>query len=629
MARSSHDKALGMQAAITRRDLFHGVGALALSAAMPSRLWADGAATAYPPGLTGMRGNHDGSFEVAHSLAFTGLPSREAAQDAGDVDLVVVGGGISGLSAAYFYREQHPDARILILDNHDDFGGHAKRNEFVVDGKTLIGYGGGQTVQEPGKYPRVAKRLLRKLGFKPKRFYSAYDREFHKRHGLGAGLHFSKSQWGESRMIRSDLGAFNNYLFLADNQEKPADAVAKMPIAPEAREQILRLLTLDDQYPEVAEAQKLEWLDSVSYRHFLADVIGFDHPDAFRVMDDLSGDAGPGIEASEAGTAMMYFGLPGAGAMGLKYVPDEEPYIHHFPDGNASIARLLVRAMIPGILGGDDMEDILTQTLDYSQLDDPAQPVRIRLNSTVIDARNIAGDRVAVSYVTGGDAFTVQAKHCVLACNNRMIPSLCPEIGDEQKDALRQQVKRPILYTNVALRNWRAWAELGIGVFASPAEYHWNAKLDFPVSLGDYSFSESPDEPVLVHMEKFPGKANAGLSVKDQYRAGRAELLNTPFETIERNVREQLADALSGGGFDPARDIAGITVNRWSHGYSWSYDFLGGDPWYADWDDPRYPHVKGRQPVGNISIANADAGAVALMHVSIVQAHRAVKELLS
>ena len=367
----------------------------------------------------------------------------------------------------------------------------------------------------------------------------------------------------------------------------------------------------------------------MSYGHYLADVVGFDHPDAFRVMDGVSYEAGPGIAASVAGTAMMYFGLPGANAFGLEFEPDEEPYIHHFPDGNASIARLLVRAMIPGIMGGDDMEDILTQQLDYSLLDDARQQVRIRLNSTVVNARNTGKDRVSVSYVSGDKAFEIRAKHCVMACNNRMIPSLCPEIGDEQKDALRQQVKRPILYTNVALRNWRAWAELGVGAFASPQEYHWNAKLDFPVSLGDYTFSASPDEPVLVHMERFPGKPNAGLSKQDQFRAGRAELLNTSFETIERNVREQLADALGGGGFDPARDIAGITVNRWSHGYSWSYDFLGGDPWYDDWDDPRYPHVKGRQQVGNISIANADAGALALMHVSIVQAHRAVKELVS
>ena len=346
-------------------------------------------------------------------------------------------------------------------------------------------------------------------------------------------------------------------------------------------------------------------------------------------MDDTSVEAGPGIAASVAETALIYYGLPGASALGLEYVPDEEPYIHHFPDGNASIARLMVREMIPGIAEGNDMEDIVTARFDYSKLDLAAHQVRIRLNSTVVNARNLGKDRVSVSYVNDEQLYEVQARHCVMACNNRIIPALCPEIGEEQQAALRTQVKRPLIYTNVALRNWRAWAELGVGVFASPGEYHWNTKLDFPVSLGDYNFSASPDQPVVVHMERFLGKPNAGLSRQDQYKAGRAELLGTSFETIERNIRSQLADALGPGGFDPARDIAGITVNRWSHGYSWSYDFLGGDPSYDDWNDPRYPHVKGRQPFGNISIANADAGAVAWLHTAVEQAHRAVSELTS
>ncbi|MEM9402341.1 MAG: FAD/NAD(P)-binding protein [Pseudomonadota bacterium] len=630
MARSSHDKSLGMHASISRRDLFHGVGALALASAVPGRLFAaDGDSGVYPPALMGMRGNHDGSFEVAHALAMGGNRDFGPAKDGGDVDLAIVGAGISGLAAAWFYRQQHPEARILVLDNHDDFGGHSKRNEFNVDGQTLIGYGGGQTLVEPSEFPPAAARLLDELGVRIDRFNTAYDHEFYRRHGLGPALHFSEAAWGKSKLVRTDPAGFRSYLFLADNSLSPEEAVLQMPIAAEARKQMLRLLTLEDQYPDLSDDEKIEWLFSLSYKDYLADVVGVDHPDVLRILDDCSVEAGPGIAASIAETAVMYYGLPGGNALGLEFVPDEEPYIHHFPDGNASIARLMVREMIPGIADGSDMEDVVTTNFDYSRLDAAGQAVRIRLNSTVVQAANTGRDRVSVSYINDGQLHELSAKHCVMACNNRIIPSLCPELGDAQADALRTQVKRPLIYTNVALRNWRAWAELGVGVFASPGEYHWNAKIDFPVSLGDYAFSATPDEPVIVHMERFLGMPNKGLSKKQQFQAGRAELLNTSFDSIERNVRSQLADALGPGGFDPARDIAGITVNRWSHGYSWSYDFLGGDPWYDDWNDPRYPHVKGRQPFGNIAIANADAGAVAWLHVAVEQAHRAVSELES
>ena len=216
------DDYLGMDRPITRRDILNGLAGLAVTSLMPQLSWAEQArgtkpedlidATYYPPQLRGLRGNHEGSFEVSHQLA------RKCQTDWGPVhlganfiyDLVVVGGGISGLSAAYFYRKKHPNARILILENHDDFGGHAKRNEFEVNGRTLIGYGGAQTMQEPSSYSRIVKDLLGDLGVEPKVFNTAYDQEFFKRHKLGAGIHFDREVWGDKRMVPYDLGPFND-----------------------------------------------------------------------------------------------------------------------------------------------------------------------------------------------------------------------------------------------------------------------------------------------------------------------------------------------------------------------------------------------------------------------------------
>jgi spermidine dehydrogenase len=235
--------------------------------------------------------------------------------------------------------------------------------------------------------------------------------------------------------------------------------------------------------------------------------------------------------------------------------------------------------------------------------------------------------RVRISYVRGGHAYRVQARSCVLACYNMMIPHLCPELPAPQREALALQVKSPILYTSVALRNWQAWKKLGIGAAVAPTGYHINAMLDFPVSLGGYRFSNGPDAPIVVHMERFPHRSNMGLTPRDQHRLGRYELLSTPFETLERNVRGQLASMLSAGGFDPARDIEGITVNRWAHGYARWYNPLFDPYYYEDRDDERYPHVQARKRFGRIAIANSDAGASAMLESAVVQGHRAVAEL--
>jgi spermidine dehydrogenase len=276
------------------------------------------------------------------------------------------------------------------------------------------------------------------------------------------------------------------------------------------------------------------------------------------------------------------------------------------------------------------MEDIVTARFDYGNLDTDKTAVRPRLNSTVVHVENDGpvdnAKFVRVSYVHNGKSYRVAGKHCVLACYNAMIPSICPQMPAGQRDALAWQVKTPILYTSVALRNWHAWKNLGVGGIVSPSGYHTNAILDFPVSLGDYKFSENPDDAIVVHMERFFYLAGQGLTQKEQHRAGRLELYATTFETIERNVRQQLADMLGSGGFDPGDDIAAITVNRWAHGYSYGYNALD-DNTYSDRDDPRYPHVQARQPFGRIAIANSDAGAGAIIHQAIGQAYRAVQEI--
>jgi len=636
---ASRDRKLGMDRSITRRDLLQGVGALGAASFIPGHAFAEAMLAAedsgnYPPALTGMRGNQPGSFDVAHKLAREGKTDWGpfAESDSGEYDLVVVGAGISGLSAAHFYRKSHPDARILILDNHDDFGGHARRNEFEIDGRKLIGYGGSQTLEEPYDYNAPSKQLLRDLGVDLSRFETAYDHEFYKRHKLRALVHFDEANWGVNRLVDCDLGSLKKYVPLAPATTPIEDAVGQMPMSEGAREQMLHLLTFtENQLADMTLQERLEYVYSTSYKQFLERHMGITEPEVFAALQRLATDTSLGIDHATAAGSLLYVVLPGVDAAGLRGEEGGEPYIHHFPDGNASIARLLVRSMIPGVAPGTTMEDVVTAPFDYDKLDTDKTAVRLRLNSTVVHVENegpaTAATRVNVGYVHNGKSYRVSAKNCVLACYNAMIPSMCPELPEKQREALAWQVKTPMLYTSVALRNWRAWDKLGVGGIVSPSGYHTNAMLDFPVSMSDYKFSQNPDEPIMVHMERFFYLANQGLTKKEQHRAGRLELYGTSFETIERKVRQQLADMLADGGFDPAKDIAAITVNRWAHGYAYGYNGVDGDPWYDDPNDLRYPHVQARQPYGRITIANSDAGAGAIIHQAIGQAHRAVQEL--
>ena len=630
------DRKLGMDRAINRRDMLQGMAAIAAGSTLPISGFAGGSSAhgyKYPPLLDGLRGNHVGSFEVIHQLARFGARDWGSANqsDAEIYDLVVVGAGISGLTAAYYYRREHPQARILILDNHDDFGGHAKRNEFQVDGHHLIGYGGTQTMQEPSSYPDQVKELLGDLGIDLDVFDTAYDQNFYNRYGLGAGLYFGSEQWGKTRMVPFDLGCFEDYIPVAESPLTARQAVEAMPISPAAKKQFIHLLTTtEDQTTEVAAADKYDYLYSISYRDFLSKHLGISENDVFDVLQDLASDSGVGIDSVSALSAMSSGGLPGWEAAGLPDVEPDEPYIHHFPDGNASIARQLVRRMIPAVAPGSTMQDLLTAQFDYQQLDQPSSAVRLRLNSAVVNVQQKGQQKgqqlVNITYIRDGQASLVQARGTVLACNNSVIPSLCPQLPAAQREALAFQIKVPILYTSVALRNWKAWKNMGIGAVMCPGSYHINATLDFPVSYGDYQYAANPDEPVIVHMERFPHKSNQGLSAQQQYRAGRHELINTSFETIERNVRQQLGEMLGEGGFDPARDIAGITVNRWAHGYAYWYNPLY-DTIYEDDNDERYPHMIARRPFGRITIANADSAANAMTEAAIEQGYRAAIEL--
>lgn len=641
------DKKLGMDRPITRRDFINGVavgvgGAAASSlipgidfAADPSGISRQNKPGYYPPALTGMRGSHPGSFESAHALRDGNFwkTAGKADETKEAYDLVIVGGGISGLAAAYFWRKQNPNARVLILENHDDFGGHAKRNEFRPGGRLLLANGGTWAIESPFPYSEVSRGLMDELGIDPPALEKkCYDRGVYA--GLGMGIFFDKETFGADRLVTGAPGGPLSSELLGK------DFLEKTPLSPEVQQNILGLVSDPPDYlPGLTSEEKKDKLSRTSYKDFLlkiakvnAGVIPFYQT---RTHDLF----GVGIDAVSA-LDCWALRLPGFKGMDLApgpyrrmgytpkgFVTPKPSYEFHFPDGNATIARMLVRKLIPDSTPGSTAEDIVTANVDYGQLDKSGAPVRIRLNSIVVGAKHdgalMSAKEVHVAYIQDGEVFAVRGKSVVMACWNMMIPYLCPELPTAQKDALHYGVKVPLVYTSVAIRNWQAFKKLSVSFVRCPGMYHYQLNLDLPVDIGEYKASKNPDEPILVRMERTP--CLPGLSERDQHRVGRGDLLSTSFETFERNIRDQLGRVLSGGGFDPARDIDAITVNRWPHGYAYEYNPLF-DP---DWPDGERPCDIARKRFGRIAIANSDAGAAAYTDSAIDQAHRAVEELLS
>jgi spermidine dehydrogenase len=639
-----------MAAKVTRRDSLNGIaigtaGVLAPGCSDPDRTdharsgWTrtqfspPDSSSYYPPTLTGMRGSHEDSFEVAHALAWRGeKPSEYEALDE-HYDLVVVGAGLSGLASARYYQQKMGrEARILLLDNHDDFGGHAKRNEFHQDGKMILSLGGAQNLEGPSNYSDAARHLLEDIGIDDA-FVETMARLTSDDFALVGNTEANNgiSMPGPDGHV-TVAGNWNAALFGGQGY---AESVKALPLPDTQKRRLIEFLGGErDFLDDLSLGETWDYINGTGYNQFFIERVGLSDeslPILNALILHLHGLSGWHLSVAEAITG----GAPGIKSIGWTGKATAEVAgvfldsllnARMFPDGNASVARLLVHKLIPRVapdLGGP--HDVAVTHFHYRELDRDDHPVRLRLNSTVVSARETNEGIVEVDYVQATGAKRVTASHCVLACYNALIPHLCPEMPQRQKEGLSYGEKTPFVYANVQLKNGRAWSKLGASFFQCPFDpFQWLSSAP-KMTVGGYEPPMTPEDPMVVFMMNSPlplAAPQRQTSGREQLRMGRHIIYNTSFADYEQQIRNQLQAVLGAHGFNHETDIQAITVNRIPHGYA--YPYLGLDD--PSWPEGQAPHEIGRVQFGRISIANTDSEAIALMDAAFDAAWRAVQE---
>jgi len=618
------DKRLGMQRAITRRDFVQGAAVAAGAVLQAGAVGASGGANAsagaqrmtiadYPPVKTGMRGSHPGAYEIAHALARDGAKFPEPKSTEEHYDLIVVGAGISGLAAAHYYQKRFgADSKILLLENHDDFGGHAKRNEFHQSGEMVLSLGGTHNL-EWWSFSKTVNAFMQEHGVDCKGMRKQMEFAYGRDAPNSPAMWFDETTYGVNRLVTN----FNLSAKLT------TEDIDKIPISDAGRDSLKRFYDSAPSLEDWTEAEAEDLLSSISYPDFLRQYGGLTE-DAVQLFDkEEHGSWGLEMRAISAAEA-MWEGYPGAHLFGEDWSEDSFGYpVAMWPDGNASLVRLMVAKLVPQSAPNATAENVAMTQFDYSALDRENANVRLRLNSTVIGVDNI-DQGVSVTYASSeGELKQVSARHSVLACYHSIIPHLCPAMSDTQKAALKYQVKVPMILTNVLLRNSRALDKLGVDAVSCPGRLHARLFLFKGLHTGGYKRSDTADEAVSLVFWGSVSPPEDAVDIRSQLRGSRQKLLELSFEDFEREVRTVLDGLLGPAGFDVAEDILAITVNRWPHGYAYEYMQL----WDPEWESGEAPHEIARQPFGSITIANADAGASAYTHVAIDQAYRAVADL--
>ena len=627
-AKSQADKLLGMAQDITRRDFLNAtllVSGGLLTSTASGKLLSQSARNPATDEWTGYGGvgdyaNSNGNtavvLEGGHQIrdgAFESLPSN-VINTGESYDCVIVGGGISGLAAALIFQRKAGEGKIcLVLDNHPIFGGEAKRNEFLVDGHRLIGHQGSALFWVPYSHSFIA-RFYESIGLTAPRL------EYQKWGSSDPEIPLSRTPYLGSAAYGFYFGLkFGQKpgVWLTDPWGKKLEGA---PISVKTREELLRSDSADQpgaQKPEYRGDAVSRRLDTMTLEDHLMEKYAIRRETVRTFFSDEGGGFGLGPDALSGYTAYAFDGLGP--------IPDDGTEM--FPDGNSGIARLMAKTLIPeSIAGGHSLENVCQNAVNFAALDRPGTAARIRLDSTAVwvkhNSEPAKSESVTVAYTRGGRTYRVRARSVVMAGGSWTTKQIVRDLPQDRKDAYAQFYRSPCMVANVAVRNWRFLYRMGISGcqwFEGLGSYLQVRKLAL---CGTDSPTIGPDSPVVLAIKvlyMYPGK-----TAEQQGHMGRAEMISTSFRDYERQIRQQFNEMFARSGFDASRDIAGIILNRWGHAYASPAPgfYFGKD------GKPAPGEVLRAAPFGRIAFANTDLSGMPDHKSSIIEADRAVEQLL-
>jgi len=627
---SKYDKELGLNSAITRRDFVYGSSLILSSAVVGCGETAENKIQSnsdysfdvnsnwYGPGGIGDYANSHGNtpelVKTAHEIRSGKFNTEtEHAVDSGEeYDLVIVGGGFSGLSAAYHFNRLNPSGRVLILDNHPIFGGEAKRNDFNVNGVHLSGPQGSNDFGLPS------------ADGGPDDYFTALNlpREFNyvKPGGSASGMripidNYDYMTWQERHY---DVGHFFNGAvnpWVKDVWETGLNAT---PWGSEVKDAFTRVRSIDTGNQNEKNTDR--WLDSITLKSYYEKELGLP-PQVTSYYDPIMASIiGLGCDGISAYWG-KYFDMPGFKKPELY----DETLLQSFPGGNTGIARHFVKKLIPDAIEGASFEEILFGRIAFDQLDRKDNPIRMRLDSTVVSVEHTSQandkERVKISYAKNGELNQLKAKAVVMASGGWVNRHVLKDLPIEYHGAYAKFGHSPVLVANVALTNWRFLERLGVSAAIWPEGFGFTCNIRRPMIVDGKSQPLHPDEPIVLTF--YAPIFKPGLGRKQQGAVGRAELLSTSFTDYERQIREQMTMMFSAGGFDPTKDIAGIILNRWGHAYvNPDLGFVFGT------DGNMAPPDIIRQPYGRIAIGHSELRGHQYWSGAAGEGRRAVEALL-
>ena len=624
---NTFDKELGLNKSITRRDFVYGssliVGATYTGISGGSEntnntYSFDVDSSWYGPGGVGdyenSHGNNPELIKAAHKIRSGRYEAElsEAMDTGEEFDLIVVGGGFSGLSAAYHFNRINPSSRVLIIDNHPIFGGEAKRNDFIVDGYHISGPQGSNDFALPTSVGG------------PDDYFSALNMprefEYQKPEGAASAMripidNFDHMTWYENNYDCGHFFAGANKPWVKDVWNSGLNST---PWSEELKQAFSSVRAIN--ISENEKHNNNEWLDSITLKSYYENVLGMP-PQVTSFYDPIMASIiGFGCDALSAYWG-KYFEMPGF----LNTDQIDAPHLQSFPGGNTGIARHFIKKLIPNAIKGNTFEDILFNPVDFSQLDMDFNPIRMRLNSTAVNVQHIGQgsdqEGVQVIYNNKNKLYRIKSKTAVMASGGWVNRRILKDLPGRYHEAYNKINHSPVLAANVALNNWRFLERLGISAAFWTEGIGFTCNIRRPMIVGNRSQPLNPDKPIV--MTFYIPIIKPGLQAREQGALCRAELLTKSFNDYEREIREQMTLMFSSGGFDPTNDIAGIILNRWGHAYvnpglGFVHGLNGSTP----------PSDILRKPYGRIAIGHSELRGHQYWNGAAGEGRRAAESLL-